>query len=69
MQRLEVSGAVRPIYGPLGVKVLKMGPVGCPATSVTNYEGTVRNTPGGQKDKHIPTNTTINGVEKNFILF
>jgi len=25
MQRLEVSGAVRPIYGPLGVKGLRIG--------------------------------------------
>ena len=25
MQRLEVSGAVRPIYGSLGVKRLKLG--------------------------------------------
>jgi len=42
-----------------------MGPVNSPATSVTNYEGTVRNTLGGQKDKHIPKKTTMNGVEKN----
>jgi len=39
MQSLEVSGAVRPLYGSLGVKGLKMG-VGvgrivCPETSVT----------------------------------
>jgi len=42
-----------------------MGPVSCPATSVTNYEGTARNTPGGRKDKHIPKKTTMTGVEKN----
>ena len=30
MQRLEVSGAVRPIYGPLGVKRLTLcAEVGC----------------------------------------
>jgi len=27
MQRLEVSGAVRPIYGSLGVKRLKLGEI------------------------------------------
>jgi len=52
MQRLEVSGAVRHIYGSLGVKRLtyrflpdpcQMGPIGCPETSVRNYHCMPRN--------------------------
>ena len=56
MQRLEVSGAVRPIYGSLGVKRLKgeeiqirisltlnIKLIGCPETSVRNCHRTLRN--------------------------
>ena len=32
MQRLEVSGAVRPIYGSLGVKRLNKSPIRCNST-------------------------------------
>jgi hypothetical protein len=41
------------------------GPVSCPATSVTNYERTVRNIAGGRKDQHIPKKTTMTGDEEN----
>ena len=37
MQRLEVSGAVRPIYGSLGVKRLFVNANGIPFVCVTLY--------------------------------